>query len=146
MCIRDSVSGVQIAPLSTTGTWSSDQTQFIACDGVLVSVGWAPCGDILYQTGTKFSYNDTVEQLVPASLAPGVFAAGRVRGVFDWRDQIADGQHAGQAAAASLNMLSADPAPSIPNSQSAHSHPYPIVSHPKKKNFVEYDEDLQLIE
>ncbi|MCH2131107.1 MAG: 2Fe-2S iron-sulfur cluster-binding protein [Pirellulaceae bacterium] len=141
---KSPISGVQIAPLSTTGTWSSDQTQFIACDGVLVSVGWAPCGDILYQTGTKFSYNDTLEQLVPASLAPGVFAAGRVRGVFDWRDQIADGQHAGQAAAASLNMLSADPAPSIPNSQSAHSHPYPIVSHPKKKNFVDFDEDLHL--
>ncbi|MBF6057992.1 glycine cleavage T C-terminal barrel domain-containing protein [Thiomicrorhabdus heinhorstiae] len=114
----------------------------LACDGLLMSVGWAPAGAPLYQAGTKFAYSHTLEQLLPVSLPEGVYACGRINGVFDILDQFKDGEQAGLAAA--LYMQGKE-TPELNDyaAQMAHSHPYPIWQHPKGKEFVDFDEDIQ---
>jgi len=113
----------------------------IACDGVLMSVGWAPAAPLLYQAGTKMRYDEAVHQFVPAQLPPGVFACGRVNGVHTARS--ADGERAGSAAAAHCGFGVAK-AVSVPAEAASPTHPWPMVAHPDGKNFIDFDEDLQL--
>jgi len=113
----------------------------IACDGVLMSVGWAPAAPLLYQAGTKMRYADAVHQFVPAQLPPGIFACGRVNGVHTAR--AADGERAGSAAAAHCGFGVAKVV-SVPAEAASPTHPWPMVAHPDGKNFLDFDEDLQL--
>jgi len=116
----------------------------VDCDGIIMSVGWAPNADLLYQAGARFHYSPTVEQFVPETLPAGIFAAGRVNGIFDLEAQLADGHRAGLEAARFLGK-GAGPIPdrTVHRGQPP-SHPYPIFPHPKKKCFVDLDEDIHL--
>ncbi|MDR9498807.1 MAG: FAD-dependent oxidoreductase [Hydrogenovibrio sp.] len=115
----------------------------MACDGLFMSLGWAPAGAPLYQAGARFSYCHQLEQLLPASLPPGVFACGRVNGVFDLTSKVRDGERAGREAVGFIRKQPPETAPSCRDTQ-PHSNPYPIWAHPKGKNFVDLDEDIQL--
>ena len=55
----------------------------IACDGILMSVGFAPADALLYQAGAQMRFDERSQQFVPDTLPAGVFAAGRVNGVYD---------------------------------------------------------------
>ena len=115
----------------------------IACDGVFMSVGWAPAAPLLYQAGTKMRYDDGVHQFVPDQLPDGIFACGRVNGVHEPESRMLDGERAGSAAAAHCGCGMAKSV-SVPAETESPTHPWPIVPHPKGKNFIDFDEDLQL--
>ena len=53
-----------------------------------------------------------------------------------------DGERAAKEAVAGLRGESIAPALSACRDRQPHSHPWPIVGHPKGKNFVDFDEDL----
>lgn len=135
---RDGVAGVRLRSLHGTG-----HAIRIACDGVLMSVGWAPAANLLYQAGTGMRYDAALEQFVPESLPEGVFACGRVNGVYDPPQKLRDGERAGRAAAAHAGHGTAAPI-TVAQEPESPSHPWPVVEHPKGKNFVDFDEDLQL--
>ena len=138
------IRGVTICPLDENGGARNHQLTQIACDGIAMSVGWTPNGGLLYQAGGRFTHAEYVEQLVPKTLPTGTFAAGRVNGMFDLESQIDDGYRAGLEAAAHLGRFVGDfPRPRIHDGP-APSHPYPIVAHKGKKNFVDLDEDLHV--
>ena len=138
------VAGAVLCRLDGRGTPLPSTAVTVACDGVAVSVGWAPSGELLYQAGGRFSYSEAVEQFVPVHLPGGVFAAGRVRGVFELEDQIADGRRAGLEAARYLGRYGeVVPEPAVHRGPPP-SHPYPIHAHAGKKNFIDLDEDLHL--
>jgi sarcosine oxidase subunit alpha len=138
------VIGVTLCPLDQEGQPDDSASERIDCDGVVVSVGWAPAAAPLYQAGAKLQYMGDVEQFVPQSLPEGVFAAGRVNGLFSLEDRLVDGHRAGLEAARHLGSCS-ETAPQSSRSEGAPpSHPYPIFGHPKKKNFVDFDEDIHL--
>ncbi|WP_373019572.1 glycine cleavage T C-terminal barrel domain-containing protein [Thiomicrorhabdus sp.] len=122
---------------------ANGEQKTLECDGLLMSVGWAPAGAPIYQAGGRFSYDSTLEQLLPSLLPDGVFACGRLNGVFDIEHRIQDGEQAGLNAA-----LYAKREPLVDcldfRAAQAHSHPFPIWEHEKGKNFVDFDEDLQL--
>jgi sarcosine oxidase subunit alpha len=165
------------------------QRRTIACDGIVMSVGWAPTANLLYQAGAKMRFDEALQQFVPDALPAGVFACGRVNGVFEFEQKLLDGDRAGMEAAAYLGFENShvhnsideglepkqtapfggrggvrtphsggpggsppvrteNEAPiSIHNSSlrtEGESHPWPIVPHPHGKNFVDFDEDLQL--
>ncbi|MFM8464883.1 MAG: glycine cleavage T C-terminal barrel domain-containing protein, partial [Burkholderiaceae bacterium] len=86
---------------------------------------------------------ERTQQFVPASLPDGVFACGRVNGVYDLDARIADGARAGSAAAAFALDIAVN-IPNVPADESRPSHPWPVIEHPKAKNFVDFDEDLQV--
>ncbi len=132
------VAGVKIAPLGQTQAIAE-----LACDGVFMSVGWAPAAALLYQAGTKMRYDAGIEQFVPEKLPDGVFACGRVNGVHTFASRLLDGERAGSAAAAHCGLGGAKPI-AVPTETDSPTHPWPIVPHPEGKNFIDFDEDLQL--
>ena len=138
--LRDAV----LAPLTPDGALNAARTERIGCDGLVVSVGWAPAANLLYQAGARMHYDELLAQFVPGALPPGVFACGRVNGVYAFEAKLADGERAGLEAAGALGLRAAGAAPLVPAEVQRPSHPYPIFSHPKGKNFVDFDEDLQL--
>ena len=122
----------------------STHTREFDVDLLLMSVGWAPASQLLYQAGGRLAYDFTLEQLLPQELPSGIFACGRVNGAFTLSQRLADGERAATEAVA---LLKGQPVPSELNAcrdTDAHSHAWPIVAHPKGKNFVDFDEDLQL--
>jgi sarcosine oxidase, subunit alpha len=137
------VAEIAACPVDAEGNPQPQRSQRIDCDGVLVSVGWTPAANLLYQAGTKMRFDHGLQQYLPATLPPGIFACGRVNGVFEFEQKLLDGRRAGLAAATYLGMGETETIAISPASESP-SHPYPIVAHPKGKNFVDFDEDLQL--
>ncbi len=136
---RGAVSSVEIAPLGET-----QRRTTISCDGVAMSVGYAPAAALLYQAGTQMRYSQEVEQFVPKALPDGVFAAGRVNGVYDLKNRMRDGESAGSEAALFLGFPARRATVRIKPEASSPSHSYPIFPHPKGKNFVDFDEDIVL--
>ena len=143
---KNSLAGVVLCPLDETGGPQSIGRVKLACDGVLMSVGWTPVSGIAYQAGVRFRHDARVEQLVPDSLPERVFVAGRAAGIFELADQLADGNRAGLAAATACGQFSGQVPPPLTHTGPPPSHPYPIVPHPGKKNFVDLDEDLHLVD
>lgn len=144
---HDGVSSAVICPISANGKPRSQSKQVIACDGIVMSVGWAPAANLLYQAGAKMRFDQHLQQFVPDHLPAGIFACGRVNGVYEFEQKLQDGQRAGLAAIADLGI----PPPTIHTPptileppETPPSHPYPFVEHPAGKNFVDFDEDLQL--
>ena len=138
------LTGVIACPIDRNGAPQPQAGLRLPCDGVAVSVGWAPDAGLLYQAGARFQYRSAVEQFVPHSLPAGLFAAGRVNGIFNWPDQCTDGLRAARAAAIYLGHDDATEIPSVTHQGTPPSHPYPIFPHPGKHNFVDFDEDIHL--
>ena len=133
------VRGVVISHIDGTST------SRIQCDGIVLSVGWTPNAALVYQSGGRMGYSSAVEQLVPQRLSDGVFAAGRVNGIFDLNSQVADGHRAGLLATTYLGGYDG-PVPDAPaHNDVPPSHDYPIFGG-GKKNFVDLDEDLHLVD
>ncbi len=126
-----------------TAEAKSTHSMRVQCDGVAMSAGWAPAAALLYQAGTKMRYDNGVNQFVPEQLPEGVFAAGKVNGVYHLNARLQDGQRAAVEAAQFLGH-DAERITVEHYESASPSHPYPIVSHPKGKNFVDFDEDIQV--
>jgi len=145
-----SVAGLKVVPLDARTPAAGSATQRFACDAILMSVGWAAATQLLLQAGGSTRFSAELQQFVPDGLPPGMFAAGRVNGVYD-EARLADGRRAGSQAAAHAGFGSPNGEPGgerigepIARSDRTPSHPFPIIDHPKAKNFVDFDEDLQV--
>lgn len=139
----NSVAAAVICPFDADGKADTASTLRIPCDGIVMSVGWAPTANLLYQAGTRMRFAEDVQQFVPEQLPHGVFACGRVNGVYDVVNKALDGERAGRDAAAYLGYGSMHKVTPMTELESP-SHAWPIVAHPKGKNFIDFDEDLQL--
>ena len=137
------LAAVRICPIAAGGDPDPSLVRTIECDGLVMSVGWAAAGNLLHQAGATTRYDDALGQFVPDQLPPGVYACGRVNGVFGFERKVADGERAGRAAASHAGHGRAAPSAVERDIQPA-SHPWPIVAHRQGKNFVDFDEDLQL--
>ncbi len=141
---KRAIRGALLCPLDGRGEALPEESEPIACDGIAMSVGWAPTDGILRQAGARMAYDERLEQYVPDQLPAGVFAAGRVNGVYALEDQLEDGRRAGRQAATFLRKAGSEASAQSPRRGLAFSHPYPVVPHPRGKNFVDLDEDIQL--
>ena len=141
---KGQLSGVLLAEGRSSLASGFVSGQHIDCDGLFMSVGWAPASALLSQAGSELKYDDTIGQFLPTKLPQGIFAAGRVNGVFDLQNRIADGIYAGKSAAYHAGVTQASTSHSSPRAKHAHSHPYPIIPHKKGWDFVDFDEDLMV--
>lgn len=141
---KDTVFGAVVASFNRDGTVNLDSREEIPCDGIVMSVGWTPALNLLYQAGAKVRYVERVQQFVPADLPKGVFAAGRVNGYYSLHSKLKDGERAGLDAARLVGIESVTGPVIVPWDNEAPTHPYPVVEHPQGKNFVDFDEDIQL--
>lgn len=142
--VGDRLVAATLCPVTAEGRPDTAAPQKFACDGLLMSVGWAPAAALLSQAGAGMRYDAGVHQFVPERLPEGVFACGRVNGIFNLDSKCEDGERAGTEAAGMLGFDVPERTFSIAPEQSAPSYPWPIVDHPAGKNFVDFDEDLHL--
>ena len=125
-----------------TGSGATRARHRIALDGIWMSVGFAPANALLHQAGARFSYEPALEQFLPATLPPAVYACGKVNGMYGYDERLADGRAAGDEAAASLGFGS-EPVSRPPRApEECPNHPYPIFPHARGGEFVDFDEDL----
>ncbi|MBR9885389.1 MAG: FAD-dependent oxidoreductase, partial [Oceanospirillales bacterium] len=140
---KDALKAVVVAPFDGRSC-DSGQGKTVRCDLLLMSVGWAPAAQLLYQSGSKLGYDKKLQQILPRELSPGIHACGRLNGAFTLEQRLADGERAAKEAVAQLRGKTVETELTRFRDDRAHSHDWPIIGHPKGKNFVDYDEDLQL--
>jgi sarcosine oxidase subunit alpha len=116
----------------------------IELDGIWMSVGFAPANALLHQANTRMSYAHAVEQFLPQSLPPGVYACGKVNGVYEFEERLADGREAGEQAAGLLGFGTASARRPQGVPRECPTHAYPVFRHPRSGEFVDFDEDLQV--
>ena len=140
------VGGAIIAPLDVQNNPVPSRAFEVGCDGISMSVGWAANAALLAQSGCRLGYSEDLHQFVPVELADGIFASGRVNGVYRAEDKVRDGERAGILAARHVGEGKAADVPAeVPRHPGpAPSHPYPVYDHPKGMAFVDLDEDVQL--
>jgi sarcosine oxidase subunit alpha len=118
--------------------------QRLAVDGVWMSVGFAPANALLHQANVVMGYEGAIEQFVPRQLPSGVHACGKVNGVYGLDERLTDGRRAGAAAAAGVGFGKATPAGERVAPEECPTHPYPMFPHPHAREFIDFDEDVQV--
>lgn len=140
----DRLQSAVVCARSADGAVPADARRLIACDGLVMSVGWAPAAALLNQAGATMHFDEALQQFVPERLPDGVFAAGRVNGVYSVPQKIDDGRGAAREALAYLGLAAGQTTRPVLRDGPRPTHPYPIIEHPRGKNFVDCDEDLQV--
>ena len=137
------VAGLMVAPVNEAGHVDASAQRRIDCDAILMSVGWAAAMQLYLQAGGSTRFSEELQQFVPVDSPPGIFAAGRMNGVYDLESRLADGRRAGSQAAAHVGF-GVPSGTAVARSTRCPSHRFPIFDHPEAKNFVDFDEDLQV--
>jgi len=139
--------GIMAARVATldAGGVADPASESIPCDLLCMSVGYAPLAHLLHHAGARFAYNGRSHSYEPETLPAHVFAAGSVAGTHNLDAAVAEGRRAGWAAARDAGLAGgAEPAAPIDRGIFHHTHPWPIVPHKRGKDFVDFDEDLQV--
>jgi sarcosine oxidase subunit alpha len=118
----------------------SEQSDIIQCDLLCMSAGYMPAYPLLCQAGAQLSYDDNSEFSL-SNLPQHLHIAGSVNGIYSLDTVMKDGEF---AACRALKNLGHDiELPQEETCSSKVNFDWPIFSHPKGKDFVDFDEDLQ---
>lgn len=143
---KKSIKGALVHKISQQGL-VEDEHQIIDCDMICMSAGYSPAAQLLCHSGGQLEYDeaDAILKLKQLPVHGLSVAAGSLNSVFDLNAVIADGKYAGWKAAGAAGY-SAMEQPVIPEHNGAknQNYPWPIFKHPHGKDFVDYDEDLQV--
>ena len=141
------VCSVRIANVSENGRRATPGEE-IACDLVCMSGGYMPAYQLPLQAGGRLSYDDTKAVFSITRLPEGVRLAGAVNNCCDIEATLVDGRRAGLEAATSLGFHAEYPAgtqaPLNIEPGNGTNYGWPIFTHPRHKEFVDFDEDLQV--
>ncbi len=58
-----------VCEMGADGAARTDARRRIACDGLVMSVGWAPAAALLYQAGATMRFDEALQQFVPRASA-----------------------------------------------------------------------------
>ncbi len=135
---------VRVSRLTGRGTYDHGSIG-IDCDLLAMSVGYTPTYQLALQAGGRLSYDDAAAHFTIANLPGGLTLAGSINSAYDLAAVEAEGALAGWQAAQALG-LDAGSEPAIPDDRGAAgiNHPWPIFKHRRGKDFVDFDEDLQV--
>ena len=139
------IKGVKLAKI-VNGSKLADEKQQYACDVLSVSIGYTPTYQLALQAGGKISYDDDTSIFSITNLPEHFYLTGSVNGATDLNTILESGQHAGYSAANALGLAVNNTTNKNKDNfeltdQSNYS--WPIFPHPKGKEFVDLDEDLQ---
>ena len=116
------------------------QGERVACDTIAMCVGYTPTYQLALQAGGRLGYDDAAAMFSIDGLPEHLHLAGSVNGRHDLETVLADGRGAGWRAAGGAGAE-----PSVPaETGESPNFPWPIYPHPKGKDFVDFDEDLQV--
>ena len=134
------LTGVEIRQIIGEGEVAAQGTS-LACDVLAMSSGYMPVYQLLCQAGAKLSYDASAEFRI-TGLVDGLHIAGSVNGVYPFASVLLDAQAAADAAIAAIQQQAIPVRPEILSCRM--NHPWPMFAHPKGKEFVDFDEDLQM--
>ncbi|MEB3753325.1 2Fe-2S iron-sulfur cluster-binding protein [Acinetobacter sp. MD2(2019)] len=139
------VTGVDIRKIVSEGQVAQDRKK-LDCDVLCMSSGYMPVYQLLCQAGGKLSYDDHSAEFNLSGLPKGLHVTGSVKGVHDINQVIQHAKNTGTLAAQSALEHTVDAQPNLDavEKQMRVNFPWPIFAHPKGKEFVDYDEDLQI--
>ncbi|MCH9705038.1 MAG: (2Fe-2S)-binding protein [Proteobacteria bacterium] len=136
------VSTAAIRPLSGRGTCSSGGDT-LECDLICMSPGYMPAWQLPCQAGAQLGYDDTRAAFTLENLPQGFALAGAINNSTTLAAACRDGQRAVAALGYSLTTENNDNT----NDEAAEemiNTDWHIFPHPRGKEFVDFDEDLQV--
>lgn len=136
------VRGVDIRAIVAPGQVARS-ARLIDCDLLCMSAGYMPAYQLLCQAGGQLSYSDEISQFKLSHLPEHLHVAGSVNAIHSIDKVLEDGDFAAQNALLNLGLVAPQSQLSVVTCHSNHNFPWPIFSHPKGKDFVDFDEDLQ---
>ena len=139
------ISGAAVAQITGEGVFSA-KSEAIDCDLLCMDVGYSPAYQLAAHAGVNVGYDERLAMFTLGAMPKSVHAAGSVNGVYDLDAALADGRGAGWRAAREAG-LEPGPEPDAPEpfaGAEGLNHPWPIFPHPRGRDFVDFDEDLQV--
>lgn len=117
----------------------------VECDLVCMSVGYAPAAQLACHDGGRLAMDEGTSTFVLRDLPAHGRAAGSVNGTHALDAVLAEGARAGRRAAAALGLdAGAEPAAPEAGGADDRNHDWPLFPHDDGKDFVDFDEDLQV--
>ena len=141
---RGSIKGVKAMVAGTE--------RIFPCDCLCIAVGFAPAAELLVQGGCELRYDQAEHCQRLQSLGEGLHAVGAVAGLFDPDKVRQHAEKTAEAVARALHKKQKTSPNTSPNTlpaatlcdDGAQNWHDPIFSHPRGKEFVDLDEDLQI--
>jgi sarcosine oxidase subunit alpha len=135
------IRGVDVRSIVSMGE-VSDTGEIFRCDLLCMSAGYMPAYQLLCQAGGVLSYEDSAAEFSLSNVPEHLHIAGSVNSLHTLSAVMADGENAAISALNTLG-LSKEPLREVTCSSNPN-YSWPIFSHPKGKDFVDFDEDLQV--
>ncbi|MFJ3151045.1 FAD-dependent oxidoreductase [Pseudomonas putida] len=136
------VSGVDIRKITGLGQVANSSLH-LDCDLLCMSGGYMPVYQLLCQAGGKLSYDDQLAEFTLSGLPKNLSVAGSAHGFHALDNVLADATRTATEIITALGLvINVKPLPLRPEAQV--NFPWPIFPHPKGKDFVDLDEDLQV--
>ncbi|UAB91451.1 (2Fe-2S)-binding protein (plasmid) [Ruegeria sp. SCSIO 43209] len=117
---------------------------WLDCDLLVISVGYAPMWQLPCHAGANLGYNETAARFSLSLPDAPLGIVGGVAGVFAPDAVVADAQRAAQTALTRLGLPTRDIAQVEDVEASLTNFEPAIAGHPKGKDFVDRDEDIQI--
>ena len=138
-------SGVRAAKIARLEGTTKAATRYdvFACDLIAMSGSYVPAAALLHQAGGRVSFADDSGAFSIHDLPARLAAAGSVAGVNALQNVLGDGRTAGRQAARDAGFT-VTPESAPQHTAEAPAAAWPIIGHPKGKDFVDLDEDLQV--
>lgn len=139
---RNHLSAVEVRQIMGQGQCGPSGER-LACDLLCMSIGYTPTYQLPCQAGARLEYDDNTAVFSISGLPDGLQIGGSVNGIWDLDEVLADGEQAACSALKRLGHAVKVP-PTVHNSTVSPNFNWPIFPHPDGKEFVDYDEDLQI--
>jgi len=138
----NSVQSAKIVKIGTGGEFSIKYDSF-ACDLITMSGSYTPASALVCQAGARISFCEESGGYSVHELPAHLCVAGSVAGTGALANVIEDGTIAGRKAATQAGFIS-DVSNNTERVVEDTPGVWPIKPHPKGKDFVDFDEDLQI--
>ena len=137
------VTGVELAEVERGRLGPTTET--LACDLVCMSPGSLPAYQLALQSGARLVHDEAADRLKIDGLPSGLRLAGAIDGAYALDDVIAAGWQAGRAAAGDGEGAE-EPHVQVRDDRGAleTGGAWPVEVTPLGKDFVDFDEDLQV--
>jgi sarcosine oxidase subunit alpha len=122
----------------------SGEQRRIDCDLVVTAAGYTPGYQLALHAGARLGYDDDSEQFTLTNVREHMHLAGSVSGYFELAEVLKSGEIAGAAAARALGAP-VETLPELrPSKQRYANYRGDLKPHPKGRDFIDFDEDLQV--
>lgn len=136
------INGVDVRRITGKGQVGAQSTR-IDCDLLCMSGGYMPVYQLLCQAGGKLAYDDARAAFTLSGLPAGLRVAGSVNGHYRLENVLLEARQVAGSAAMAIGLNTSSVAGSL-TAEAPANFPWPIFPHPEGKDFVDFDEDLQV--